>query len=110
MLLTAKTVPILNHLQLEDSACPGTHHPTEETSDTWPEMQMSIDTTRFHLDSLKVSSPIASWIIRITTQRGNLHKDGTTVTLAILAHTQEQLKLRCLMALTIREMQIKTTT
>ena len=72
--------------------------------------QMSIDTTRFHLDSLKVSSPIASWIIRITTQRGNLHKDGTTVTLAILAHTQEQLKLRCLTALTIREMQIKTTT
>ena len=106
----SKDCPMLNHLQLADSAWTGTCHPTEETSDTWPEMQTSIDTIRFHLDSLKVSSPIASWIIRITTQRGNLHKDGTTTTLAILAHTQEQLKLRCLTVLTIREMQIKTTT
>lgn len=102
--------PVLKHLQPAGLAWTGTHHSPEETSDMRPEMQMSIDTARFHRDSLKVSAPIASWIISVTTQRGNLHRDGTTMTWAILAHTQEQLKLRCLTAWTSREMQIKTTT
>lgn len=102
--------PVLKHLQPADSAWTGTHHPPRRRHVTCGQRCRWASTLHVSTeDLLKVSAPIAPWIIRVTSAEGNLHRDGTTMTWPILAHTQEQLKLRCLTAWTSREMQIKTT-
>lgn len=86
----------------------GTHHPPEETSDMRPEMQMSIDTARFSPPRF-IKSECTYCTLDHTCY--NVEREFTPrwnyYDLGHLAHTQEQLKLRCLTAWTSREMQIK---